>query len=215
MKLRWRIAWLATYPWAKLLLGLRVFGRERLVRGAQIIAANHTSNFDPLIVGWAAAREIHFLAKEELFRARRAFAWLIRSWNAWPVRRGGSDAKAIRQCCWLLERRQALVLFPEGTRSGSGEMARFKPGIGMLALACGVPVVPTCITGMSRSIVSYLVDRDFVRRGLRRKPECPAGITVSFGEPVFPAGFSRDRSGYQALAAEVELRVRKLAECRG
>ncbi|MEO0085801.1 MAG: lysophospholipid acyltransferase family protein [candidate division WOR-3 bacterium] len=215
MKLRWRIAWFATYPWAKLLLGLRVFGRRKLTRGAQIIAANHTSNFDPLVVGWAAAREIHFLAKEELFTAKRVFAWLIRSWNAWPVRRGGSDAAAIRQCCWLLGHGQVLVLFPEGTRSGTGEMARFKPGIGLLALTSGVPVVPTHIGGMAESIVSYWVDRDFVRRGLRRRPGRPSGITVRFGEPVLPGGFSRNRDGYQALAAEVEARVRGLAACRG
>jgi len=183
------------------------------VRGAQIIAANHTSNFDPLIVGWAVAREIHFLAKEELFRAGKAFGWLIRGWNAWPVRRGGSDAAAIRQCCWLLGRGQTLVLFPEGTRSCTGQIARFKPGIGLLALASGAPVVPTFIGGMDKSIVSYWVDRDFVRRGLRKRPKQTTGITVRFGKPVLPRGFSRNRDGYQALAAEVESQIRRMAAC--
>ncbi|MBM3315760.1 1-acyl-sn-glycerol-3-phosphate acyltransferase, partial [candidate division WOR-3 bacterium] len=115
MRLRWRLGLLLTFPWAKVLLRLRVHGRSRLGGGPQILAANHVSNFDPLVVGWAAAREVHFLAKEELFLGPRLFAWLIRSWNAWPLRRGAADAGALKQCSWLLRRRQTLVLFPEGT----------------------------------------------------------------------------------------------------
>jgi 1-acyl-sn-glycerol-3-phosphate acyltransferase len=188
-----------------------VYGRERLGPGPQIIAANHVSNFDPLIVGWAAAREIHFLAKEELFRGPRFFAWLIRSWNAWPLRRGAADTAAMRQCSWLLRRRQTLVLFPEGTRSSTGVMASFKPGIGMLAVHNDASVVPALITGVDRSVISYWVDRDFVRRGFRRRPEGPSRISVRFAEPVRPEGFGRDRAGYQALVQEVESRIRELA----
>ena len=199
-----------TWPLRRFLLHLRVVGRERLGPGPMILAANHVSNFDPLIVGFAAAREVHFLAKEELFASSRIFAWLIRSWNAWPVRRGGGDTAALKRCSWLLKRRQVLVLFPEGTRSKTGETARFRSGIGLLATANRVPVVPVGITGVDQSNVSYWTDRDFVRRGFRRKPSGPTHIRVVFGKPVEPTGFRSDRQGYAELALAVESRVREL-----
>ena len=212
MKLRWRLARVGLWPFAKLVLRLRVSGRKHLQPGGQILACNHVSYFDPLIVGMAAAREVHFMAKEELFMASRAFAWLIRSWNAWPVRRSGGDAGAIKQCSWLLCHRQTLVLFPEGTRSRTGEMAPFRPGIGLLAIANNVPIVPVHLAGVAASHVSYWTDRDLVRRGYRKKPAGATNIRVSFGEPVRPSGFSPNRAGYTALARAVESRVRQMAE---
>lgn len=215
VKLRWHLAWLLTYPLAKLLFNLRVVGRENLTAGAaqtktgMIIAANHTSNFDPLIIGWAAAREIYFLAKEELFRSR-PFAWLIKSWNALPVQRRGIDIKAFRRCSLLLRHQKTLVLFPEGTRSKDGSLTRFKPGVGMLAVLNSVPVVPAHISGLSHSLLSYLVDRDFARLGLRHKPKSRIPIRVKFGQPILPQGFSRDRQGYEQLTAQVEERIRWL-----
>jgi 1-acyl-sn-glycerol-3-phosphate acyltransferase len=216
VKLRWRIAWHALYPWAKLLIPLRVTGRELLLsQGPQILAANHTANVDPILVGLAAGREIHFLAKEELFNYRRWFTWLIRTWNAWPVRRRGGDPQAIRKCAWLLQHRQSLVLFPEGTRSRTGELQRFRPGIGLLAIQNRAPVVPTLISGINRSMLSFLTDRDFARHGHRRRPENPARVRVTFGAPVRPDGFENTRAGHVALTAAVEERMRALARPAG
>jgi 1-acyl-sn-glycerol-3-phosphate acyltransferase len=192
-------------------LKVRVTGRNKLVPGPQILASNHVCNFDPLLVGLGAGREIHFLAKEELFKASRWFAWLIHTYNAWPVRRGGADAAAIRCCSWLLGKRQTIVLFPEGTRSKTGDINGFKPGIGMLAIANHVPVVPVHLGGVSRSIISYLVDRDFVKRGYRRKPKRNEGICIAFADPVYPEGYAADRQGYEDMTREVERRVRALA----
>lgn len=215
MKLRWRIAWICTYPLARMLFHLRVTGRENLPsagkRTGLIIASNHTSNFDPLILGWAAAREIFFLAKEELFRYR-PFAWLIRTWNAMPVSRNGIDLGAIRHCSTLLKQHRTLVLFPEGTRSPTGELGRFKPGVAMLALLNSVPVVPCFIGGLSQSIVSYWFDRDFVRQGLRVRPRQCIPITVRFGAPIFPEGFPVNRTGYQRLTQLIETRIRELVD---
>src|SRR5512137_2601396 len=101
MRLRWMAGYSLVYAFGKLVLKVRVTGRNRLAPGAQILASNHVSNFDPLLVGLAAGREIHFLAKEELFNASRFFAWLIHTYNAWPVRRGGADSAAIKTCSWL------------------------------------------------------------------------------------------------------------------
>ncbi|MGQ9678983.1 MAG: lysophospholipid acyltransferase family protein [bacterium] len=211
MKWRWRLAEFFTYPLAKFVLGLKVSGREQLVPGGQIIAANHSSNFDPLILGWAAGREVYFLAKEELFRYR-PFAWLIKSWNALPVGRGGIDIRAIRSCGKVLKRKQTLVLFPEGTRSKNGKIGTFKFGVGMLAVMNRVPVVPARIFGIAQSIVSYWVDRDFVRKGLRQKPKRWGRIEVRFGFPVFPDDYENNRSGYERLTAEVFRRLCALGE---
>jgi 1-acyl-sn-glycerol-3-phosphate acyltransferase len=200
------------YAFGQLVLKVRVTGRNKLVPGPQILASNHVCNFDPLLVGLGARREIHFLAKEELFNASRWFDWLIRTYNAWPVRRGGGDASAIKRCSWLLGKRQTIVLFPEGTRSKTGEMNAFKPGIGMLAISNHVPVVPVHLGGVSRSVISYLVDRDFVKRGYRKKPRRNEGIRIAFADPVYPNGFPVDRRGYEEMTKEVESRVRALAE---
>ena len=199
------------YAFGQLALKVRVTGRNRLVPGPQILASNHVCNFDPLLVGLGSRREIHFLAKEELFDASRWFAWLIHTYNAWPVRRGGADAAAIKRCSWLRGKRQTIVLFPEGTRSKTGDINGFKPGIGMLAITNHVPVVPVHLGGVARSIISYWTDRDFVRRGYRKKPTRNEGIRIAFADPVYPDGFAADRQGYEDLAKEVERRVRALA----
>ncbi|HTW91982.1 MAG TPA: lysophospholipid acyltransferase family protein [bacterium] len=211
MRLRWMVGYAIVYAFGRMVLKVRVSGRNKLVPGPQILASNHVCNFDPLLVGLGARREIHFLAKEELFKASRWFDWLIRTYNAWPVRRGGADAGAIRSCSWLLERRQTIVLFPEGTRSKTGDINGFKPGVGMLAISNHVPVVPVHLGGVSRSIISYLVDRDFVKRGYRKKPTHNEGIRIAFADPVYPDGFAADRQGYEELTQEVENRVRELA----
>jgi 1-acyl-sn-glycerol-3-phosphate acyltransferase len=218
MRLRWMFGYAIVYAFGQLVLKVSVSGRNKLVPGPQILASNHVCNFDPLLVGLGSRREIHFLAKEELFDASRWFAWLIHTYNAWPVRRGGGDAAAIKRCSWLLGKRQTIALFPEGTRSKTGDINRFKPGIGMLAITNHVPVVPVHLGGVSRSIISYLVDRDFVKRGYRKKPTRNEGIRIAFADPVYPDGFATDRQGYEDLAQEVENRVRELAaksEARG
>jgi len=211
MRLRWMAGYAIVYAFGQLVLKVRVSGRNKLVPGPQILASNHVSNFDPLLVGLGARREVHFLAKDSLFAASRFFAWLIHTYNAWPVRREGGDPAAMKRCSWLLGKRQTMVLFPEGTRSRTGEVNHFKPGVGMLAITNHVPVVPVHLGGVSRSIISYLVDRDFVKRGYRKKPTGNEGIRIAFADPVYPDGFAADRQGYEDLAQEVEKRVRMLA----
>jgi 1-acyl-sn-glycerol-3-phosphate acyltransferase len=212
LKVRWRVAWLGLYPIARLLLGVEVRGRNNLVDGPQILACNHVSNIDPLIVGLSSAREVHFLAKEELFTVNRWFEWLIRGWNAWPVRRGTGDTEALDRCSWLLQRRQSLVLFPEGTRSRSGRMQRYRLGVGLLAVENRVPVIPVRMQGIERSWISYKVDRDFVRLGLRGRPTGKTRIKVSFGRPVRPEDFRPGRKGYVEVTREVERCAREMGE---
>ena len=131
------------------LSGWEVHGREHVPQaGAVIVASNHISFWDPLLVGTAAMREQHFLAKEELFRP--PLGWLIRAFNAIPIRRGVADLSGLAKAMDVLRAGRSLILFPEGTRQRGGELRSARPGLGMLAVGTDALVVPTCITGSNR-----------------------------------------------------------------
>ncbi|MEO0093910.1 MAG: lysophospholipid acyltransferase family protein [candidate division WOR-3 bacterium] len=215
MKLRWRLGLFFVYPLAKLLLGLKVIGREKIreLKG-RIIAANHTSNFDPILLGIATQKEVCFLAKEELFKFRKWFSWLIKTWNALPVRRGAVGPNLFKTCSELLQRNQTLVLFPEGTRNKDQKLLPFKPGVGFLAVTNSVPVVPCYITGVRDSFVSKIVDPDINPSKIRVSDFWKSRITVRFGDPILPNGFNRNRTDYERFAIKVQNEVEKL-RCEG
>jgi len=126
---------------------LRVRGAEHIPSsGPALIVSNHQSILDPPVIGGAARRQIYFLAKAELFQIP-LFGWLFRALHARPVRREGSDPGALRTAALLLEEGKALLVFPEGTRSLDGRLGRGKPGVGMLAITSGAPVVPAYVSG--------------------------------------------------------------------
>jgi 1-acyl-sn-glycerol-3-phosphate acyltransferase len=131
------------------LSGWEVHGREHVPKsGAVIVASNHVSFWDPLLVGTAAIREQHFLAKGELFRP--PLGWLIRAYNAIPIRRGTVDMSGLAKARDILRAGRSLILFPEGTRSRGGELRPARPGLGMLAVSTDALVVPTCVLGSDR-----------------------------------------------------------------
>jgi len=132
------------------LSGWKVQGREHVPReGGLIVASNHVSFWDPPLVGTAAVRELHFLAKEELFRTP-VLGPLIRSYNAIPIRRGVADLSGLARAMDVLRAGGALLMFPEGTRVRSGELRHARPGLGMLAVATDARIVPAYISGSQR-----------------------------------------------------------------
>ena len=132
------------------LTGWEVRGRERVPKtGALIIASNHVSYADPPMVGAATARELHFLAKQELFRVP-LFGALIGSVNAIPIRRGMADLTGMARALEVLKQGRALLMFPEGTRARDGELHPARPGIGMLAVASDAVIQPAYISGSDR-----------------------------------------------------------------
>ena len=157
---------------ARLLFRLEVRGTEHVPRtGPAMIVANHSSVLDPPIVGAAAPRPLHFLAKAELFSIP-LFGRLIRAVNSRPVRRDGSDARALREALRILEGGHALLVFPEGTRGPEGVLREGKAGAGMLALLTGAPVIPAYVEGTGRALP----------RG--RVIPRPAKVRVSLGPPL-------------------------------
>lgn len=115
-------------------------------KGPVIICANHLGWWDPVIFALACRRRIYFMAKAELFR-NKAFALLLRALGAFPVRRGEPDRAALTRALDLLKEGKALGIFPEGTRDRTGAFRRAEPGVGLIILKSGAPVVPGYFSG--------------------------------------------------------------------
>ncbi len=127
--------------------GIRSFGRKNVpTKGGALLACNHQSFLDPMAVGLCLWREVHYLARESLFR-KPGFGWLIRSVNAFPVKRDTVDLAAIKECLRRLKAGQLLLLFGEGTRTHDGRIAALQPGMAMMARRTKVPLVPVVIDG--------------------------------------------------------------------
>lgn len=125
----------------------QVIGREHIPKeGPVILCANHISLWDPPLLGSGIERQVFFMAKEELFRIP-VLSFLITKFGAFPVKRGAGDRAAIRSTLKLLEEGKILGIFPEGTRSKTGEVGPGMPGVAMFALRSQAEVVPVAIIG--------------------------------------------------------------------
>lgn len=119
-----------------------------------MLAANHTSNFDPWPLGiplWPR-RQLRFMAKSELFNP--VLTPLLRAGGAFKVRRGEGDIEAVRTAVELVREGEIVVMFPEGTRRRKGlrkkHVARAHTGAARIALGAGAPLVPAAIKGTDR-----------------------------------------------------------------
>jgi 1-acyl-sn-glycerol-3-phosphate acyltransferase len=172
----------------------RVTGREHIPRtGAAILAANHLSYLDPPLLGSAIWRPAWFMAKAELF-AIPGLKQLCRGLHAYPVRRGAADRAALKHTLDLLSHGEMVAIFPEGTRSKTGELGPPEVGVGMLTLRSRAPVVPIAISG-----TNVMLPRD--AKMLR-----PARIRVKIGAPLqFPAPPSGriEREVYAQVAQQI------------
>lgn len=197
---------------ARLLLSLaarvRVEGLANLPRsGPLIVVANHLSNADPpLVVGWltpALGRQLHILAKQSLFVG--PLGTFLRSQGVTPVRAGGSDMEAFRAARAVLERGEVLCIFPEGTRSRTGQLGEPKPGVALLATRAAVPVLPVGISGT-----------DVFWPPGQALPRLRAPITLRVGRPFTVAadpGVPR-RAAIEAASDELMRRIAALVDER-
>ena len=125
---------------------LRAYGRGNVPRrGGAIVASNHQSFLDPVFFGAAIDRPIDYFARRSLFRG--PFGAFIRALNAFPVERGRADLGALRGALERLQAGRVLLLFPEGTRTETGEVGPFQEGVAALARRAGVPVIPAAVEG--------------------------------------------------------------------
>ncbi|MGD6841528.1 lysophospholipid acyltransferase family protein [Bacillus infantis] len=137
----------AVYGALKPIYRFEVIGRENFpAEGGVLLCSNHIDNLDPPVVGITAPRPVHFMAKEELFNLP-VLGKVVRNLNAFPVKRGMSDREALRKGIALLKEGNVLGLFPEGTRSKTGELGKGLAGAGFFALRAPAHVVPCAIIG--------------------------------------------------------------------
>jgi 1-acyl-sn-glycerol-3-phosphate acyltransferase len=132
---------------ARIAFQYRAFGLENLIEeGPAIMAANHQSYLDPPLVGITCRNEIYYLARKTLFE-NKLFGPLISRVNALPVDLSRGDISALRTVINLLKKGHRTLIFPEGTRSLTGQIQRARPGIGMVVAKTLAPVVPMRIFG--------------------------------------------------------------------
>ena len=198
MRAGYRVCWCVVNAIFTLLFGRRTRGMEHIPdSGGFIVACNHISFWDPPLVGASLPREVHFLAKEELF-SNAAFRWLISNLNAIPIRRGLSDPGGVKRALEVVSRGGGLVMFPEGGRVKEGALKPALPGVGLLSVKAGVPVVPAYVSGSDR-----------IKRAILRLHR----VELAFGEPYFPPAETegtRARELYRGVGEEVMRRIAEL-----
>ena len=139
---------------ARALFGARIAGVEHVPRtGPFILVANHCSNLDPPILGWATGNQVgrivHFMAKVEMSRWP-VVGWLARQSGVYFVRRGEGDRAAQRFSLDTLAAGRPIAIFPEGTRSRDGHLRDGRSGAAFLAMRSGAPLLPIGIAGTQR-----------------------------------------------------------------
>ena len=175
------------------------------VTGSAIIACNHVSYLDPPTVACAVKRRMRYMAKIELFKYQMT-TWFLLRWGVFPVKRGEVDLDSIRLAIDILKRGEALVLFPEGTRSRDGSLGSAGAGIGMLAKRSGAMVVPTALIGTEKVLAP---DAKHFSRAKR---------IVVFGKPLSYKDFAKDLPDHEArimFGEAIMEEIRQLLEANG
>ena len=182
----------ASWPIVRGLYRLRAQGVEHLPEGGFVLAANHTSNFDPWPLGMPLYphRQLRFMAKSELFNP--ILGPILDAGGAFKVRRGEGDLEAMRTAAELVREGEIVVMFPEGTRRQKGLRKKHVPrphtGAARIALDAQAPLVPAAIAGTDRL--------------LRLGP-----LRVAYGEPIDLS----DLEGLETKRAAAEATERLMA----
>ncbi len=151
--------------------GLRSVGAENVpLSGALIVAPVHLSHLDPPAVACGTKRPLRFMAKEELFKVK-VLGPLIRSLGAFPVKRGEGDTESIRYAMSCLEKGEAVLIFPEGTRGDGDTLLPINRGIAMIAKRTGAKVMPVGIVG-----TNVILPKGGAKKGKHL-------VTIVYGKP--------------------------------
>ena len=147
---------------------------------ACIIVANHVNLVDSPLLGVKLGRRVYFMAKAELF-SNKIISWLAYQFGAFPVTKGILNKRAGRRAAELLQTGQALIIYPEGTRSPDGKLGQAYPGAALLAIRQGVPIVPVGIIGtrqltgkwwpFHRPKIAFNIGKPFMLECTTEKPD--------------------------------------------
>lgn len=149
----------------RIAFNVKIVGLENLPEGRNyILCSNHRTYFDPVFLGILIKPHLVFMAKQELFK-KPVLGVIIKHLGAFPVSRGKNDTGAVETAIRTVREGKVLAIFPEGTRSKTGELLRFKSGAALIAHKTGADIVPACICFDGKL-------------GFRKK------VVVRFGEPI-------------------------------
>lgn len=175
--------------------------------GAMIMAANHASSADPVLIGaflnQVLGRPLNWLGKREIVEFPLT-GWAFRIAGIHPVDREAADLEAFRTAMRILEAGQTLAVFPEGTRSKDGALQQVREGVGMLALRSGAPVLPVAV-----------IDSDILWPRGQLLPHYGKRVTVRYGTPFVVAdelaAAGMPTKGRQATEAATRLIMGRIA----
>jgi 1-acyl-sn-glycerol-3-phosphate acyltransferase len=173
----------------------RIYGRDNVPsKGAFLLASNHVSNLDPMILGIMTGRRLNYMAKDALFKGK-FLGYVLPRLGAFPIKRGSADTGALKECLRRIKKGGIILLFPEGTRHGSPEEKKALAGVGFLAQKAAVPVIPVFIDGSQRAMPP---GAKFFRR---------SQVRVFYGKPIHFDG----KKDYEDVAGQVMKAIRKLS----
>lgn len=171
------------------LFRLEIKGEEIPQEGGIIVAANHNSYLDPIVVGLCSRRVLSFLGKEELFKVP-VQSWIITKLTTIPVKRGAADLKTIKEVIGLLKKGRQIGIFPEGTRKKEAQTSTIFRGVGLIAQKSGAPIYPISIKGTDKVIVKGIIPIRFPK------------ITATVGKPIIPGDY-KGKDGQIGISKEV------------
>lgn len=148
-KLSWNTGRLISRIISMLFFKLRVSGQAGIPKsGGVLMVTNHQSFLDPWLIGIAPARQLHYMARDSLFKGG-PLTYLMELWNVFPVKRGSADLTAIRTAVDRLDKGFVVNIFPEGTRSEDGTVGSIAPGVALILnrAKTDVALLPTLIDG--------------------------------------------------------------------
>jgi 1-acyl-sn-glycerol-3-phosphate acyltransferase len=168
--------------------GLELSGIDNIPpSGPLIVTPNHQTFADPALITIPVRRRVYYMAWDRLFEIP-VFSWMIRRLRAFPVRIDSADPSSMREAVRLLTAGHVLMIFPEGERTVTGRVERFKPGAFRLAATLRVPVLPVTIAGGHEA---WPPGRVWPRRGR---------ISITYHPPLEPDPGLEPRQAAVALA---------------
>jgi 1-acyl-sn-glycerol-3-phosphate acyltransferase len=193
--------------WLKAYHRLRIVGRENLPAGRScVIVANHASHLDALcLLSAVPLRQLHqafpAAAADYFFVKIPRLALSVLVVNALPFHRDGHMRQSLAVCRELLAKPgNILIIFPEGTRSTTGQIGPFKPGVGLLVAGSDVPVIPCHLSGTHRAMPKGAV---FPR---------PVRIELRIGRPRTYAEYAQDPDSARKISQDLQNAVMELGD---
>ena len=166
--------------------------------GPYILVVNHLSYLDPIYMGIAFPRKLHFMAKQEAFKYP-IIKWLLLKLGAFPVNREKADIKAIKTSISILKSGRILAIFPEGTRHEQLQLDEIKNGAAYLAIKTGAPIIPAYISGTDQVMPKgqWLIK--------------PKKVSIYFGSPIQTSKFVNDREDtIEVITENIRISMKEL-----